>query len=386
VAFFATFLLALGLLQWVSIVFELRGVSLSGSKAGFGIIFVLLLLLVGIWLALTEPLVRLLAFAIPSFVLAVIVLAMAGILTNLKWDPTRQLLNPQDDEGWVTTQMGIPVMLVHLASAKQSRQQMIPATFMQPKCTLPARPAVLVICGAGDSRMSFKWHLFGELLANGIAVLTIDPPGHGDFQQVPITTANALAAGRAAIQWLHKQPGIERIGVCGISLGGCQAAALAAEDQTIQAVALISTPVQLEVITRRTYALETLALLALPRNLGLLRDGSLLTLWHEWHSLRGAMYGESLYDMVRIFDARTSVHTIGNRPILIVHGSHDHAIPLHNAQVLYEAAVPLKEMLVIRQANHVSPVLYPREMKILATWFAKWLNYNRLDAQQAVQT
>ena len=380
VAFLASFLIALGLLQWVSVFFRLRGFSLCGSYTGLGIVFGFLLFTSGVWLALAEPWVWLLAFAIPAFVLAAVVLAGVGVLLNWTWDPTRQLLNPQDDGDWTVAQVRIPVTLVHVADAGQRAQQLMPATFMKPKHPAPIKPAVLVICGAGDCRMSFKWHLFGALLARGIAVLTIDPPGHGDFQEVPITAANALAAGRAAIHWLCAQPEVEQVGVCGISLGGCQAAALAAEDPTIRAVALISTPVEMETLTRRTYARETLTLLVLPRNLGLLREGSLLTLWREWRTLRGARYGESLYDMIRAFDARTAVRTIGSRPVLIVHGSRDHAIPLRNAQILYEAAAPEKELLVIRQANHVSPVLYPHEMQTLATWFARWLNYNRHDA------
>ncbi len=379
-AFLASFLIALGLLQWVSVFFRLRGFSMCGPYAGLGIVLGFLLFTAGVWLALVEPWVWLLALLIPALLLAVVVLTGAGVLLNWTWNPTHRLLNPQDDDDWTVTQVHIPVTLVHVTNVGQSTQQMMPATFMKPKHPAPAKPAVLVICGAGDCRMSFKWHLFGALLARGIAVLTIDPPGHGDFQEVPITTANALAAGRAAIHWLYAQPEAEQVGVCGISLGGCQAAALAAEDPTIWAVALISTPVEMETLTRRTYTRETLTLLVLPRNLGLLRDGSLLTLWREWRTLRGARYGESLYDMIRAFDARTAVRTIGSRPVLIVHGSRDHAIPLRNAQTLYEAAAPEKELLVIRQANHVSPVLYPQEMQMLAAWFDRWLNYNRHDA------
>jgi hypothetical protein len=37
--------------------------------------------------------------------------------------------------------------------------------------------------------------------------------------------------------------------------------------------------------------------------------------------------------------------------------------------------------MIIRQATHITPALYPREMAYLGGWFAKWLNYNRLDAQ-----
>jgi esterase/lipase len=321
-----------------------------------------------------------LVWALPAFILAILTLLGIGLVVNRRWNPAQRLIQPQTDDGWTVEQVQIPVTLVHLVETGQKAEQYIPATFLRPKEPLATQSAVLVICGAGDCRMSFKWHLFGELLAQGIAVLTIDPPGHGDFQQVPITRANALAAGRAALHWVRVRPGVTNVGICGISLGGCQAAALAAEDSTIRAIALISTPVELATLTRRTYLRETLTLFGLPRNIGLLRDGSLLTLWHEWRTLRGARYGESLYDMVRSFDACAAVRLIGSRPILIVHGSRDQAIPMRNARLLYEAASGEKELFVIRQANHVSPVLYPREMHQLAAWFGKWLNYNLPDA------
>ena len=58
-------------------------------------------------------------------------------------------------------------------------QHQQPGTWLQPPHW--TGQTVLVICGAGDNRLSFKWLLFTKLLANNIAVLTVDPPGHGDF-------------------------------------------------------------------------------------------------------------------------------------------------------------------------------------------------------------
>jgi pimeloyl-ACP methyl ester carboxylesterase len=387
------FLIVLGLLQVVAVYFGLRGASLTGSLTGPGILIGTFILMAGVWLAVDQPWQALLLAGIPALPLAALVLLAAGVVTNLGWHPGEQCLRPADDASWTCVDVQIPVAVPQVArradGSVDSPQQQMPGTFLRPKRWDEEDfeghgAAVLLVCGAGDSRTSFKWRLFREFLARHVAVLTIDPPGHGDFMQVPMTVANARAAGKAALDWLCAQRGVARVGACGISFGGNQVAALAAQDVRIGAVALISTPVRLNTLTRRIYIAEAASLFVWPRNLGLLREGSLLTLWHEWSTLKGAWYGESLYDMIDRFDTLNAVRAIGERPTLFVHGGRDVAIPPLNARLLYDAAEPERELLMARQGTHLSPVLYPREVASLADWFARWLNYNHSDAQQAV--
>jgi pimeloyl-ACP methyl ester carboxylesterase len=244
-----------------------------------------------------------------------------------------------------------------------------PGTFLVPLAWTGA--AVLVICGSGDNRHAFKWLLFRKLLDRGIAVLTVDPPGHGEFLQAPCTLDNTRRAARAASDWLHAQPGVTRVGALGIRFGGCQAADVAAHDQRIAAVALIATPVELPPVTRSTFALEAAGLL-LPRNVALLRHQSLRKMWAEWQSMTGsrAWFGESLYDMIVRYDVLGAMRQIGARPTLFVHGALDRAVPAANARRMYDATGDKRELIVARQGTHLSIVLFDREMTQVADWLA----------------
>ena len=252
------------------------------------------------------------------------------------------------------------------------------ATWFKPKEWSGA--TVLVICGAGDNRLSFKWLLFEKLLRNGLAVLTVDPPGHGDYMTVPSTVDNARKAPKAAAEWLLAQPEVKRIGVIGISFGGCQVATLAAEDARVAALCTIASPVTLPPVTQKVIATEAFRLL-LPRNLWLLRSISPLDVWQEWKSIRGAWYGESLYDMIERMQLDKCVNAMGTRPVLVVHGAQDAAVPPTNAHKLNEVAgIDLDgdgkrdfELLLVPQATHLSVILQDKPMQRVANWMAEKL-------------
>lgn len=386
-AFLGSFLIDLGLLQLVATYFHLRGASLTGQLTGPGILIGVMILMAGVWLVVDQPVWLLIAYALIACLPVAVLLLLAGIVTNLGWDPMRHFLKERLDSGYRVDEVQIPVDMVHVAQDALNDQAMMPATFITPLGWRDSGgadcngKAVLLVCGAGDTRHTFKWRLLDELLHEQIAVLTIDPPGHGQFQNVPMTTANAKSAVKTALNWLSMQPCVRNVGACGISFGANQIAWLAAQDERIKCVALISAPVSLNPLTRRVYLAEVAALFLRPRNLGLLRDGSLLTLLQEYRKLKSVWFGESLYQMIAAFDTKSAVRAIGARPVLLVHGAGDIAIPAQNAQILFESSLPVKDLMLIPQATHVSPVLYPREMRRLAQWFSGWLNYNHVDAQ-----
>ncbi len=390
-AFLATFLIALGFLQLISVYFQLRGLSLTGPLTGPGILVGILILMAGVWLAVDMPLSELLLYGLLALVPAIVVLLLGGTVANLGWDPMQHFLHDRLNTEYRVEEVSIPVELTHVRQGETSGHAEIPASFITPQLwsrDIHERTdgkAILLVCGAGDTRHTFKWRILQELLHEHIAVLTVDPPGHGDFQYAPMTLANAKAALRAALDWLAAQPDVHHIGACGISFGGNQVAWLASQDERICCAALISTPVSLNQFTKCVFARETLALFLKPRNIGVLRDGSFMTLLQEYRRLKGVQLGEGLYQMIDAFDTRKAIRIIGERPVMIVHGSGDTAVSLQNAYELYKAALPTKDLMLISQATHVTPVLYPREMGELARWFSRWLNYNRNDAQQAVQ-
>ena len=244
------------------------------------------------------------------------------------------------------------------------------ATWFQPAAWQGA--TVLVICGAGEDRLSFKWKMFKYLLGKNVAILTIDPPGHGDYMTVPSTVDNARKAAQAAADWLFGQPHVRKVGAIGISFGGCQVAALAAADTRIAAMCSIASPVVLRPVTRPVIIREAIRLL-LPLNIALLRHVSIRDVLAEWKSLRGAWYGESLYDMIQQFKIDECVRQIGARPTLIVHGAQDMAVPPHNAHQIHDAAHPERELLMVSQATHLTVVLRDRPMKRVAEWMAEKL-------------
>lgn len=363
-AFVAVFLICFGLLQWIAAFGEMRGLSAVGSLYRAGVPLGFVIFVSGVYLALAEPLLSLLLWLLPAFLLAAALSMLVGMLTSWTMNPTRALMTPRAEDGYTATD-------VFIAVPEIGPDIRMPATYFAP-ADGPVRAGVLFVCGASDNRLAFKWRLIREMLSAGLAVLTIDPPGHGDFRSAPMTRANALKAGRAALAWLRAQPGIARLAVCGMSLGGCQAINLAADDPQVSAVALLCTPVRLDVVTRRTYIREIAALL-LPRNLGLLREGSIVTLLREWLGLKRAWFGVSLYRLIEELDVLTAAARLGRRPLLIVHGTADAAVPVSNAQQIARATGGMAEVILVPQAAHISLVLFPDEMRRLAEWLAAQL-------------
>jgi pimeloyl-ACP methyl ester carboxylesterase len=256
------------------------------------------------------------------------------------------------------------------ALRKKAETAQQPGTWMKPAKWSGA--AVLLICGAGDNRHAFKWLLFEKLIERGIAVLTVDPHGHGDFQFVTCTTDNVRCAARAASDWLHTQAGVTKTAAVGISFGGAQAADLAAHDERFAAVALISTPVTLPLVTRWTVARESAGLF-LPRNLGLLRYQSIRPMWAEWKSMKGVWFGDSLYDMIAQLDVLGAIRRLG-RPLAIVHGRLDVAVPPSNAKQMQAAAQCDCDVIWCGQGTHLSVMLFDKEISALADWLVARLS------------
>jgi len=229
---------------------------------------------------------------------------------------TQQLLNPSPAARYDVRHESIPLTQAADALAEEH----MPATSFVPRGA--DGRWLLLICGAGDNRFAFKHILIPEIVRHGISVLSIDPPGHGDHMHRPTTLASVQHAARAAADWIFERPACRGVGVLGISFGGCQAAWLAAHDERIAALVTLAAPVTLEPVTEAKRWREGLQLF-LPRNVGLLRRSSPRQILAEWFSMRGAVFGESLYDMIERFEMERTIAAIGARPTLIVHGDAD---------------------------------------------------------------
>ena len=382
-AFMASFSVILGMLQFLAVNYQLRGVSMTGTHRSTGFVISILLIVCGIGLAAFQPIEALLLSLLPALLVSIVVTVGFGIALNRGNDLSSAILSGGDDSLYTLDDVAIPVQLHHVAMSATTTWHSMPATYLKPKAWHsnmgssaeaskdPGKTgaAILVICGAGDTRTAFKWRLFDALLRQNLAVLSIDPPGHGDFIKAPMTVANARICAQAALDWLCNRPEVHTVGALGISFGGNQVIDLATRDRRIKAITSISTPVMLSQVTRQTYLGEVASLFTHPRNLGLLRDGSLLTYWHEWRKLKGAWYGESLYDMIDQLDTLNAIRAIKGCSWLFVHGTSDVAIPSKNAMQLYEAADEPRELIMVSQATHLSPIMFPGEITRIAQWF-----------------
>lgn len=128
---------------------------------------------------------------------------------------------------------------------------------------LPPRngSAIIVVHGAGGSRESVRRQT--EMLAeNGYGVLAVDMSGHGESEgRVNRLGWKGTEDVRAAVDFLIVQPGVERIGAYGSSMGGEALLGASAECPEIEAIVT-------DGATRRSIA----ELLALPSERPLVRN------------------------------------------------------------------------------------------------------------------
>jgi dipeptidyl aminopeptidase/acylaminoacyl peptidase len=113
----------------------------------------------------------------------------------------------------------------------------------RPRLVDQAVPAVVLLHGFTGQHIE-DHRLFVQaarhLAGSGFAVLRFDFYGSGDsdgdFEEFTVPTEVADAV--AALDWFAQQPGIDagRIGVVGLSLGGCVTALLAGQDARVKAV------------------------------------------------------------------------------------------------------------------------------------------------------
>jgi pimeloyl-ACP methyl ester carboxylesterase len=225
-------------------------------------------------------------------------------------------------------------------------------------------PAVVLCHGFTGSRMEAHFlfvKMARDLAAHGIAALRFDFRGSGEsegrFQDM--TIGGEISDAVAALRWLRRQRGIApaRLGLLGLSLGGCVSACVAGQHpQIVKALALWSAAAHPE---------------------------------HFWNAdaeraLEGREvvdWGGNLIGRAFLEEAKAGVirplAEIARYPgsVLIVHGEKDAAVPLGHAQE-YTAAVPgRKEVHIIAGADHVYSS-FPWESEVIrltSEWFRETL-------------
>jgi pimeloyl-ACP methyl ester carboxylesterase len=230
-----------------------------------------------------------------------------------------------------------------------------------------SRAAVCLVHGSGDNKTAFKWRLIGALLKRGLKVLTVDLAGHGEnrtSQCWPDCTAEIPAA----LAWLRTQPGIQHVGLLGISMGGALSAHAAAAARP-DALALCETPISFH-FTRAMVWREIWHALRSPV-LDLLRETTAWQIRRTWDAGR-ADREIALADLIHRLDVPGQVARLAC-PLHLVYGQRDAIAPPEHGRRLQQAASVPCCLTIVPGASHVTLTLMSQTTHTLAEWFVQQL-------------
>ncbi len=187
-------------------------------------------------------------------------------------------------------------------------------------------PGVLFLHGFTGQRMEAHFMFVKaarSLAAQGMASLRFDFAGSGESQGAfeDVSPLTELADAKVALEWLAKRPGVDsrRLGVVGMSLGGCVAGMLSA-DERIRSLVLWAAVADLGPLLQATAPVAA--------RVQLRRKG-----YVEYGAFRlGKKFVEDAQrtdPLLGIADSRADV--------LVVHGTADATVPFEHAH-MYEGA------------------------------------------------
>lgn len=364
----AVFLITLGLGQLISTWQGWRAASLVGPRRWAGYSLSWLLLVAGALLLPDSGWV--LGWTLPAALLALLLLLLAG--SYIDPPPHPDCLFEAD----------------HPAHGSCRRVQIPDGDYLMPgylltppdPLHLPPKGGVLVIHGAGDTKTSYKWRLVQALLGEGLTVLTIDLPGHGDYRQRPLAYPDCLSAIPAAVRFLRAQPGIERVGLVGISLGSALAIAslvqtvedpkglkkpLGSGNGQIDALAALETPVALKYSRGLRYGEMWHAYRA--PVLSLWREVSARQLRQSWFTGGYVSRHKNTAEIIELLNPLENIAKLGQMPILLVHGGRDSIAPVAAGRALQQAA-PQATLMEVKGASHVTLTLMVEANREVARW------------------
>ena len=283
---------------------------------------------------------------------ALLIQVAAGSLRNPRLNPLLRL-RPGRYKQYTIERLDIPMCEGHL-----------PALHVVPHGGTSA--AVCVVHGSGCDKTSSAWRLVDTLAERGLALLLIDMDGHGEnprAQSFPAITEDAAVA----VAWLRER--YQRVGLLGLSLGGCVAARAVADGVAVDALAVLEAPPLLHYTQADVYR-EAIAL-ARPYLLDIFNDctaQALIKAW-EYPPIRATI---STWDLIEALDVCGSLAQI-DTPLLLVYGASDAIVkPSQAAQVW--AALPANATFhLVPGASHLTLILTPQALQIVGQWLEKTL-------------
>ncbi len=245
----------------------------------------------------------------------------------------------------------------------------VPALYVVPHAE--TRTAVCVAHGSGCNKTFYAWPIVDMLLRQNMAVLLIDLDGHGESprpQAFPAIVHNIIGS----LEWLRIRH--ERVGVIGVSLGGCVALRAVADTAMADALVVLEAPIWLW-YTRWHMLREVLWLLQ-PAVLRLLRDGSPYHIVHAWESPRiRATIGTR--DLIEALDVIGSLQritaTAHGLPLLLIYGGSDAIVPPVQARQVARVMPPWGTLHLLPHASHLSLPIDPRTLRLIADWLREML-------------
>jgi pimeloyl-ACP methyl ester carboxylesterase len=253
---------------------------------------------------------------------------------------------------------------------------LIPGVLWAPSSQSSNGGAVCIIPGAGDTKTSFKWRLAQALLANGLTVLSIDLPGHGDYRHRPLLYPDCLSTIPAAVRFLRAQPGVTHVGLLGISLGGAMAIRVLAEQTEgdyplAEALVIAATPTQLT-LSKATFYREMWQTYYGSPVVSLLREISVRQIRESWRSMgyRSAHSTDTLIDLLNPLEGVSRLQQLS---ILLVYSRRDTVAPPGQAELLQQAA-PHADLIQVKRASHVMLTLMPEVNEQIAGWLKAHLS------------
>jgi fermentation-respiration switch protein FrsA (DUF1100 family) len=199
--------------------------------------------------------------------------------------------------------------------------------------------AIIVVHGINANREAVLPEA-AVLAEAGYPLLMIDLRGHGQSEGNEVTYGYREAYDvLAAANYLDQRPEIEQIGVLGTSLGGAVVARAAGLDSRLGAVVIES-----------SYS-------SLPRAVADSFDQrSFFPKW-PFAPLFIGLAERRLGLRVDQVNSAAELAKLGQRPVLIIHGTNDDLFPLHHAEEMYAAVQGPKSLWVIEGMGHQSPVI-----------------------------
>src|SRR3989338_911736 len=145
-----------------------------------------------------------------------------------------------------------------------------------------------------------------------------------------------------AIDFLEKNYGFKRLFLIGISTGAIDAVLYAHSDKRVNGVVLLSGVADLKRGVHYDFTTEQIAAFKKKKYIVYDRSGK----WYHGKKLR-----KQFYDEFFVLDIASALKKY-KKPLLIVHGSDDEAVPVLEANDLYKAAHEPKKLVVISGADH----------------------------------